>query len=125
MMLRKIEGINIVPFIDIMLVLLVIVLMEATFVRADLITLPKSELGVSVGKQDAITLSITKEGRILFEGEEMSLANIENKLKTIDKNRAIHIRGDAKSALEEFVGLLGVLQNLNMSNLSILTESKQ
>ena len=43
----------------------------------------------------------------------------------VDKNAPIHILGDSQSRLQEFVALLGALQNLHMTNLSIITEAKK
>ena len=126
MSLKKIEGINIIPFIDIMLVLLVIVLMEATFVHTDALTLPQSSADdAAPSGTAALNFSITKDGQLLFEGQAIGFDEIAGKLETIDKNAPIHILGDSQSRLQEFVTLLGMLQNLQMSNLSIITETKQ
>ncbi|MDE7317944.1 MAG: biopolymer transporter ExbD [Helicobacter sp.] len=126
MRLKKIEGINIIPFIDIMLVLLVIVLMEATFVRTDALTLPQSSAdNAAPSGTAALSFSITKDGQLLFEGQAIGFDEVASKLATIDKNAPIHILGDSQSRLQEFVTLLGMLQNLQMSNLSIITETKQ
>lgn len=126
MRLKKIEGINIIPFIDIMLVLLVIVLMEATFVRTDALTLPQSSAdNAAPSGTAALSFSITKDGQLLFEGQAIGFDEVASKLATIDKNAPIHILGDSQSRLQEFVTLLGMLQNLQMSNLSIITEIKQ
>lgn len=126
MRLKKIEGINIIPFIDIMLVLLVIVLMEATFVRTDALTLPQSSADNAASSGTAaLSFSITKDGQLLFEGQAIGFDEVASKLATIDKNAPIHILGDSQSRLQEFVTLLGMLQNLQMNNLSIITETKQ
>lgn len=126
MSLKKIEGINIIPFIDIMLVLLVIVLMEATFVRTDALTLPQSSAdNAAPSGTAALSFSITKDGQLLFEGQAIGFDEVASKLATIDKNAPIHILGDSQSRLQEFVTLLGMLQNLQMNNLSIITETKQ
>ena len=126
MSLKKIEGINIIPFIDIMLVLLVIVLMEATFVRTDALTLPLSSADEAAPSgAAALRFSITKNGQLLFEGQAIGFDEVASKLATIDKNAPIHILGDSQSRLQEFVTLLGMLQNLQMNNLSIITETKQ
>lgn len=126
MSLKKIEGINIVPFIDIMLVLLVIVLLEATFVRTDSLTLPQSSADTAnPSGAAALAFTITKEGQLLFEGQPINFDEIASKLANTEKNAPIHILGDSQSRLQEFVALLGILQNLQMTNLSILTEAKQ
>ncbi|MDE6978344.1 MAG: hypothetical protein K2O85_02100, partial [Helicobacter sp.] len=73
----------------------------------------------------AVSFNITKDGQLLFEGQAIGFDEVASKLKTIDKNAPIHILGDSQSRLQEFVTLLGMLQNLQMSNLSIITETKQ
>ncbi|MDE6978508.1 MAG: biopolymer transporter ExbD, partial [Helicobacter sp.] len=83
MRLKKIEGINIIPFIDIMLVLLVIVLMEATFVRTDALILPQASADdAAPNSTRAVSFNITKDGQLLFEGQAIGFDEVGSKLRT-------------------------------------------
>ena len=72
-----------------------------------------------------MSFSITKDGQLLFEGQPIGFDDVATKLDKVDKNAPIHILGDSQSRLQEFVALLGALQNLHMTNLSIITEAKK
>ena len=64
MKLKKFDSINVVPMIDIMLVLLVIVLTTATFIAKGVIPLrlPKAESATSLQKSKTIDISISQNG---------------------------------------------------------------
>jgi biopolymer transport protein ExbD len=67
--IKKFESINVVPFIDIMLVLLVIVLTTATFVAKGVIPvdLPDSKTAQKQDNKKSLTITIKKSGEILFD----------------------------------------------------------
>ena len=74
--MKKIDSLNLIPFIDIMLVLLVIVLVSASFVQhskiqVEIPTLEDQKQGTtsSEGKEKIIT--ITKEGSYYFEDSKI------------------------------------------------------
>ena len=68
MQLKKFDSINVVPFIDIMLVLLVIVLTTATFVAKGIIPVDLSEGKSSqkLTKNKELTITIKQNGDIFF-----------------------------------------------------------
>ena len=71
MQIKKFDTINVVPFIDIMLVLLVIVLTTATFVAKGIIPvdLPSSESATKQDNKQNLTITIKSNGEILFDKE--------------------------------------------------------
>ncbi len=126
MRLKKIEGINIVPFVDIILVLLVIVLMEATFVKTDGIILPPSMQGDGVSNTEKeVTFSITQDGVILLENKPIALDSLSNAIEQIDKTASISIQADSRSAFEKFVFLISALKEKGLQNINIITEKKK
>jgi biopolymer transport protein ExbD len=81
---KKFDSINVVPFIDIMLVLLVIVLTTATFVAKGMIPIDLSDAKSStkLTKNDPLTISITKNKELFFNKTKISKeALVENLLK--------------------------------------------
>ncbi|NLU35226.1 MAG: biopolymer transporter ExbD [Wolinella succinogenes] len=127
MTLKKIDGINIVPFIDIMLVLLVIVLTTATFVAQGQIpvTLPKAQSGSKPSQLKEREFTITEKGDYFLGKEPVSLEQLPKLITTLPKDSPIVIRGDAKSQFERFVVLVGALQDAGLNNLSIITKSSK
>ncbi|OIG04229.1 biopolymer transporter ExbD, partial [Acinetobacter baumannii] len=89
---KEFSSINVIPLVDIMLVLLTIVLITDTFVVQGSIpvNLPKA----SQKQEEAvrsIEIVLTKEGRLFFEGKEVSLRELEEKLKNLDPSIRISI----------------------------------
>lgn len=122
MKLKKIDGINIVPFIDIMLVLLVIVLTSATFIAQGKIpiNLPSANAQSTQQKElKEIEIAISENGEYFYDGEKISLEELNARVSELPKDTPILLRGDKKSAFAQFVALVGILQELNRMNVDI------
>ncbi len=121
--MRKFDYINVVPFIDIMLVLLAIVLTTSTFIAKGIIplNLPKAKVN-TVQKKKHITISIKKDGTIYFNKEEISKKGLYKRLENIPRKSNITLRCDKESKFQSFVSVMEVFQNLGFKNVSILTK---
>lgn len=124
MTVKKFESINVVPFIDIMLVLLVIVLTTATFVAQGIIPvdLPKSQAQNKEKPKEPLRITIKNDGAIFIEEEAMTLENLGNSLKNGDAKRPVEIRCDQQSAFKYFVSVIDLLKRYEYNNLGIATE---
>lgn len=121
--MKRFDQINMIPFIDIMLVLLAIVLTTASFVSQGLIpvNLPTAEQ-VSEPSQDEDPLEIAiNDKNVLFLGEdEVTLEQLAEKLKTqATPETLIVLRIDKAAVFEHFVKLIDLLKSQELSNLSI------
>lgn len=116
-------GINVIPFIDIMLVLLTIVLTTATFIANGTIpvNLPKAEHSTTDGR--GLTVEINPAGTIYFHGSECSLEALRLALATEDRQTPFLIRADRAVALQSFVDVLGVVRELGFAKMSLQTET--
>lgn len=124
---RKMDSINIVPFIDIMLVLLVIVLTSATFIAQGKIpiAIPKAQGSDSMNKtQKTLEIAIDAQGQYYMDGKIMDLNAIAQSLQSLPKDTSILLRGDQKSYFEQFVQLVGVLNQSGHSNVDVEVEQK-
>lgn len=120
---KEFSSINVIPLVDIMLVLLTIVLITATFVvqGAIPVNLPKA----SQKHQEtlkSVEIVITKEGYTFFEGRQVSLKELESILKSLDPSTRISIAGDKESTLQSLVSLLDLLKRYGFEKVSIRTE---
>ncbi|WPM32074.1 biopolymer transporter ExbD [Hydrogenobacter sp. T-2] len=120
---KEFSSMNVIPLVDIMLVLLTIVLITATFVVQGSIpvNLPKA----SQKQEEAIRsfeIVLTKEGRFFFEGREVSLRELEEILKNLDPSARISIAGDKDANLQSLVSLLELLKKYQFERVSIRTE---
>ena len=121
---ERFDKMNVVPFIDIVLVLLVIILATSTFVKNQTIVvdLPSASAKKSEEKK-SIHIAINKEGKYFYDKEELSLDLIKEKLLKLDpKKDLISLHMDKASAFEYFVSVIDILKTKGFENISIITK---
>ena len=121
---ERFDKMNVVPFIDIVLVLLVIVLATATFVTNQSI---KVDLPGASSKQNedkkSVYISVNKEGQYFYDKEELSLDVIKEKLMSLDPTKdIISLKMDQSSEFRYFVDIIDILKTKKFKNISIITK---
>ncbi|MBT0878832.1 TonB system transport protein ExbD [Campylobacter sp. RM12640] len=118
------EGLNLVPFIDIMLVLLCIVLSVSTFIAEEkiAINLPKSENSVSIDDKQKVFISINETGEIFYNESLLSVDELKTKLSSISKDEIVILRSDENASYKHFVKIVDILKELKHENFAIATE---
>ena len=121
---KRFDEINVIPFIDIMLVLLVMVLTTATFVNQGIIPieLPDAKAAKKEDNKKEVTIYIDAKGDIFFEKEKVNLKTLEEKLSSVDKEQAVLLRSDKESKFQDFVSVMDILKRLNHEQLFIITK---
>jgi biopolymer transport protein ExbD len=122
--MKRFDQINVIPFIDIMLVLLVMVLTTATFIKQGVIpvVLPQATESDKVDNKKETTIYVTKEGKIFIEKKEVSEALLEVELTKIPKTQTIVLRSDKDSRFQDFVSVMNILKKLEHKQLFIVTK---
>jgi len=123
---KKFDQINVIPFIDIMLVLLVMVLTTATFMKQGIIPieLPKAKDSQKDNIKKEITIYINAKGIIYFEKEKVNNKTLEEKLSKISKEQVVILRSDKNSKFQDFVNVMDILKKLHHEQLYIVTKEK-
>jgi biopolymer transport protein ExbD len=122
---KKFDQINVIPFIDIMLVLLVMVLTTATFIKQGIIPvdLPQAKASQKDDQQKKeVTIYVNAKGEIFYEKEKLSLEDLEKKLSTIPASQTVVLRSDKASRFQDFVSVMNILKRLNHEQLYIVTK---
>ena len=121
--MKKFDSINVVPFIDIMLVLLAIVLTTSTFIAKGIIpvNLPKAQTK-NIKKLKSIDITIKENGDIYFDKERVNKSILAQKMINIPKTKPIALRCDKNAKIKLFVSVMEILNNLNFNNVSIVTK---
>ena len=124
MKLKKYDSINVIPFIDVLLVLLAIVLLTSTFITKGIIpvALPSSNSADNLKPDKEIILVIQENGDLFIEDRPETLENIEQIILKSSKETPIHINTDKNSKFESFVQVLDMLKKHSYSNVSIVTK---
>ena len=121
---KAFDYLNVIPLVDVMLVLLTIVLTTSTFIAAGgiQVELPKASTNEETTAPHPRTVSIDKEGRIWLEAEEVSLVSLAAVLEGVDRETPILVRADKSLALQGFVDVFGAIKQLGFTHLSLQTE---
>ena len=121
---KKFDSINVVPFIDIMLVLLVIVLTTASFVAKGIIPvdLPTSKTAAKQEDEKNLTITIKQNGDIMFDKVKVLEKDVVAELAKFKSDTPIHINCDKEAKFELFVTLLDILKEKEFNNLGIITK---
>ncbi len=118
------KSINIIPFVDIMLVLLTIVLTTSTFVKAGLLPV---ELPGSSEKQsesiESLIIEIDIEGRIYLHSKPVNLNDLKGSIKSFDKTTPVSIRADKNIVLQVFVDVLNIVKQTGFEKVTLQTEA--
>ncbi|WP_333784724.1 biopolymer transporter ExbD [Thermocrinis sp.] len=120
---KEFSSINVIPLVDIMLVLLTIVLITATFVVQGSIPvqLPKA----SVSSQEnlkGLSIIITQEGSVFFDGRIVSLSELERELEKYQRDHQVQVLADRRATVQSLVDVLDLLKKLSFKKVSIKTE---
>lgn len=122
-----INEINITPFVDVVLVLLVIFMVTApVMVKESLkVNLPKTLTSDSNNKTTSIGVAITKDGQILFNGELISAEKLSQSLAEISQtspetNFLISADTDAKHG--DVVRFIDLLKKNNLNRFALQVE---
>ncbi|MCW8896052.1 MAG: TonB system transport protein ExbD [Sulfurimonas sp.] len=121
---KRFDEINVIPFIDIMLVLLVMVLTTATFINQGVIPvdLPTTKTSAKEDIKKEITIYVNAKGELFFEKQKVNLKELEEKLTTISKEQAVVLRSDKESKFQDFVSVMDILKRLKHEQLYIITK---
>ena len=124
--MRRFESINVIPFIDIMLVLLAIVLTTATFVVSNklAIDVPKSASSETVNTDNVVEIAIDKQSVIYFDDNKIAVASLKQKLSQLKKNTPINLRVDGSVDFSNFVKVLDIFKQLELEKFSIITQQE-
>ena len=118
-----IDGINITPMVDVILVLLVIFMVTANFLKKESINinLPKVQ-AADPNVSQSVQVAITRDGKILLEGQETTeeklVSNLERDLK-FRPNMRLTLSADEKLAYGTIMKLMGVIRKAGVSRVAL------
>jgi biopolymer transport protein ExbD len=120
---QEFNYINVIPFVDIMLVLLTIILTTSTFVTTGIlpISLPK----VSEAKTKSlksVTIDIEVDGSIHLNSKPINFDNLSESIKTFDTTSSVLIRADKNIVLQVFVDVLDLVKRSGFEKINLQTE---
>lgn len=123
--MQKFDGINVVPFIDIMLVLLAIILATASFISQGKIqvNLPNADSSITMSAQDlAMVVLIDQYGRYFIDDVQLSFDELELAMDKVKNDTQITVKVDAATPFQSFLSVTDILNKYALSKVTVITE---
>ncbi len=122
---KEFDYINVIPFIDIMLVLLTIVLTTSTFIARGAIPLelPKAT-SQKAGALKTVSIEVDRQGAVYLNSRPVALTNLAHEIRSFAPEMPILIHADRGLALQTFVDVMDVLRSGGFKKISLQTEVK-
>lgn len=117
---REVNQINVIPLVDVMLVLLVIVLTTATFISTGQVPVNLVKAKETSARQDApIVVTFTAEGDLFLNDRAVEEGGLSSLLQTYQKESQVVVRADRMTLLERFVSLVDEIRGLGFQKVSL------
>ena len=124
---RPMAEINVTPFVDVMLVLLIIFMVAAPLLTVGVpVELPKTSAGaLPTEAEEPLTISLTADGQIVIQTTEVSEAEFLTRLRGIAEERnddKVFLRADGAIPYERVVQIMGALNNAGFADIGLVTD---
>ena len=121
------SEINVTPFVDIMLVLLIIFMVAAPLLSVGIeVDLPNTQAKpLAIEKERPLTLTMDDESNIFINEVKIKKENIRSKLLAIRKERKsdeIYLRASKKIEYQKVASILALVSNIGYSQISLVTD---
>ena len=117
---RDIDQINVIPLVDVMLVLLVIVLTTATFISTGQIPVNLAKAKAVGDRTDVpIVITLTSEGSLFLNDTPIPDGGLPSALTTQPRESAVVVRADKVTLLEKFVSVVDEIRGLGFQQVSL------
>jgi biopolymer transport protein TolR len=124
-----ISEINVTPFVDVMLVLLIIFMVAAPLLTVGVpIDLPETQAKAMNSETQPITVSVNDQGQIYLQETEIELDEIVAKLEAISKtgyDERIYVRGDKTADYGTVMKVMARVSAAGYKNLGLVTLQEQ
>ncbi|MCX5496541.1 protein TolR [Kaistia dalseonensis] len=119
------SEINVTPFVDVILVLLIIFMVSAPLLTAGVpINLPESQAKALSADKDPISITVDSAGKVFLQDTEITQDELIPKLKAIATtgyDERIFVRGDKSSNYGAIMGVMGAISNAGYRNIGLVT----
>jgi biopolymer transport protein TolR len=123
------SEINVTPFVDVMLVLLIVFMVAAPLLTVGVpIDLPESQAKSIEQDREPLTISVNDKGQVFLQNSEIKVDELVAKLKAIAKGGSeerIFVRGDRKVDYGTVMRVMGRLSAAGYRRVALVTEVEQ
>jgi biopolymer transport protein TolR len=123
----RLSEINVTPFVDVMLVLLIVFMVTAPLLTVSIpIELPRTEAKQSAAETEPLAITIQDDGTIFLQETRVTLDELVPRLRAISRegyDRAIYIRGDARTQWDTMAQVLANVSSSGFTKLQLVTDT--
>ena len=120
------SDINVTPFVDVMLVLLIIFMVTAPLLTVGVqVDLPETSADTLPEESEPLTLTINSKGEVFIQEHKVGFNSIVPKILAISKNRTdtrIYVRGDKTINYGRVLEVMGRLSGAGFSKVALISE---
>ena len=120
-----VDGINITPLVDVLMVVLVMFILTATAQIAGIkVDLPKASSSTSLSESKTKAISVNEDGQVFLDAYPVTLTELEEQLRTekaMNPGFPVVVRGDAAVQYQKVVEVLDLLRLLELSQVGLVT----
>ncbi|WP_219209290.1 ExbD/TolR family protein [Variovorax boronicumulans] len=122
---KRTGGINITPFVDVLLVVLVIfILTSNASIPGIKVDLPKASSSIALEKPKTKAITVDNAGQLFLDAYPVSLAELEERLRTekaLSPDFPVIVRGDAAVQYAKVVEVLDLLRRIELNQVGLVT----
>ncbi|MBR3370211.1 MAG: protein TolR [Rhodobacteraceae bacterium] len=123
----RMSEINVTPFVDVMLVLLIIFMVAAPMLTVGVpVELPRTSAGALPAEQEEpLSVTLSTDGTVMIMSSEVSLNDLIPQLRAIAAERRdnrVYLRADGAIPYERVVQVMGALNSGGFNNIGLVTE---
>lgn len=123
---RQIGEINVTPFVDVMLVLLIVFMITAPMLTMGVaVDLPRAQSSPLPGQDEPLAVTIDASGTIYLQETEITLEQLVPRLMAITERNAearIFVRGDRAIQYGQVMAVIGSLNRAGFTRVALVTE---
>ena len=126
------SEINVTPFVDVMLVLLIVFMVSAPLLTVGVpIDLPQSQAKALEQNNEPLTVSVKVDGQVYLQNDQIKLDDLVSKLSAIitarggNPNELIYVRGDRKVDYGTMMRVMGRISGAGYHRVALVTEVEQ
>jgi biopolymer transport protein TolR len=120
------SEINVTPFVDVMLVLLIVFMVTAPLLTVGVpVDLPKTRAPALGQDKEPLSITVAKDGKIYLQKEVVTADALVPKLQAISQNgydQRIFVRGDKTVAYDRVMVVMGLLASAGFTHIGLVTD---
>ena len=122
---KPMSDINVTPFVDVMLVLLIVFMVSAPLLTSGVpVDLPEAQAKPLAIEKEPITITVDNEGRVFLKEDEINVDDIVTRLAEVTPNgfdERIYVRGDRTASYGAIMRVMGLINGAGYRHIGLVS----